>query len=104
MFHRSKTPLQSVIQVPKDMRKLSKRTLVAAVMVLLLIPLTIFIGRFYLGDRKYYFISLLIILETMLPFVMIFEGRKPQTRELVIIAVPCAIGVAGRAAFFMLPQ
>ena len=35
---------------------------------------------------------------------MIFEGRKPQARELVIIAVLCAIGVAGRGAFFMLPQ
>ena len=40
----------------------------------------------------------------MLPFFLIFEGRKPQARELVVIAVLCAIGVAGRAAFFMLPQ
>ena len=30
--------------------------------------------------------------------------QNPQARELVIIAVLCAIGVAGRAAFFMLPQ
>ena len=40
----------------------------------------------------------------MLPFFIVFEGRKPQARELVIIAVLCALGVAGRAAFFMLPQ
>ena len=40
----------------------------------------------------------------MLPFFMVFENRKPQARELVIIAVLCAIGVAGRAAFFMLPE
>ena len=40
----------------------------------------------------------------MLPFFLIFEGRKPQARELVIIAVLCAIGIAGRAALFMLPQ
>ena len=40
----------------------------------------------------------------MIPFFLIFEGRKPQARELVIIAVLCALGVAGRAAFFMLPQ
>ena len=33
-----------------------------------------------------------------------FEGRKPQARELVIISVLCAIGVAGRAAFYMLPE
>ncbi len=88
----------------KTKRKLSKRTVFAAIIALLLIPLTIFIGHYYLGDRKYYFISLLIILETMLPFVLIFEGRKPKPRELVIISVLCAIASAGRVAFVMLPQ
>lgn len=91
-------------QVAPDQRKLSKRTLLATAMVLIAIPLTIYIGVYYLGDRKYYFISMLIILETMLPFALIFEGRKPQARELITISVLCAIGVAGRAAFFMLPQ
>ena len=85
-------------------RNLSKRTIAAAILILLLIPLTIYLGSFYLGGRKYYFISLLILLETMLPFFLIFEGRKPQVRELIIISVLCALGVAGRAAFFMLPQ
>ncbi len=92
------------VQPPKNKCKVAKRTLVAAVMILLMIPLTIYIGIFYLGDRKYYFISLLIILETMLPFALIFEGRKPQARELVIISVLCAIAVTGRVAFVMLPQ
>ena len=87
-----------------DKRRLSKRTVAAAVMILLAIPVTIYIGSYFFGDRKYYFISMLIILETMLPFALIFEGRKPQARELVIIAVMCAVAVAGRAAFFMLPQ
>ena len=93
-----------VIQVPKSDRKLTKRTLVATFLILLLIPLTIYIGVFFLGDRKYYFISLLIILETMIPFCMVFESRKPKARELIVISVLCAIAVAGRAAFFMLPQ
>jgi len=93
-----------VIQVPKSDRKLTKRTLVATFLILLLIPLTIYVGIFFLGDRKYYFISLLIILETMIPFCMVFESRKPKARELIVISVLCAIAVAGRAAFFMLPQ
>lgn len=104
VFQRSKAPTESVLQVPRDKRRLSKRTTIAGILILILIPLTIFIGVFYLRDRKYYFISLLIILETMIPFVMIFEERKPQARELVVIAVLCALGVAGRSAFFMLPQ
>ncbi len=93
-----------VIQVPKSDRKLTKRTLWATFLILLLIPLTIYIGIFFLGDRKYYFISLLIILETMIPFCMVFESRKPKARELIVISVLCAIAAIGRAAFFMLPQ
>ncbi len=91
-------------QTKASARKLSFRTRTAAAMILLCIPLTIFIGIYYLGDRKYYFISLMIILETLVPFAMIFEGRKPQARELVIISVLCAVAVAGRAAFSPLPQ
>lgn len=99
-----KAPPSRLAQVSKEQRKLSKRTIVATVIILLLIPLTIFVGAMFFGNRKYYFIALLIVVETMLPFALIFEGRKPQARELVIIAVLCAIGVAGRAAFFMLPN
>lgn len=92
------------VQTITEKRKISKRTIVAAAMILFLVPLTIFIGIYYFGDRKYYFISLLIILEIMFPFALIFEGRKPQARELIIISVLCAIVVAGRAAFIPLPQ
>jgi energy-coupling factor transport system ATP-binding protein len=104
IFKRDRESYQATIQVPQEKRKLSKRTKIATVLILFLIPLTIYIGVYYLGDRKYYFISLLIILETMLPFVMVFEDREPQARELVIIAVLSALGVAGRIAFFMVPQ
>lgn len=44
------------------------------------------------------------MLECMLPFFLVFEGRKPRTRELVIIAVLCAFAIVGRMAFYMLPQ
>ena len=99
-----KAPPPVRVQTPKEKRQLSKRTLTAAVSILLLIPLTIFIGAYYLGGKQYYLIALLILLETMLPFFLVFEGRKPQARELVVIAVLCAIGVVGRGAFFMLPS
>ncbi|MEG2118820.1 MAG: ATP-binding cassette domain-containing protein, partial [Pseudoflavonifractor sp.] len=92
------------LQTPVGQRKLDRRTVAAGIMILILIPLTIFIGFYYLDNRKYYFISLLIMLETLVPFFMVFERRKPQARELVVLAVLCAVGVAGRAAFFMLPQ
>lgn len=99
---RSKTP--TVIQTPKQKRKLSKRTIVASVMILLLIPLTLFVGVFYLDKKQYYITALLVMLECMIPFFLVFEGRKPKPREIVIIATLSAMAIAGRAAFFMLPQ
>ena len=93
-----------LIQTPAEKRKLRKRTILATALILLLIPLTLFIGVYCFGGKRYYFISLLILLECMLPFFLIFEGRRPQARELVLIAVLVALNVAGRAAFFMLPE
>lgn len=88
----------------QEKRKLSGRTLAAVVLILFLIPLTLFVGVVYVDIRQYYFIALAVLIECMLPFFMVFEGRKPKARELVIIAVFCALSIAGRAAFFMLPQ
>lgn len=99
---RSEPPL--VEQTPKEKRNLSKRTIIASVAILLFIPLTIFTGIFYLDDRNYKLVALLVLLECMMPFVLVFEGRKPKARELVTIAVLCAMGIAGRSFFFMLPQ
>ena len=85
-------------------QRIRRRTWLSAIIILIVIPVTIAIGILILDDRKYYFISLLIILYSMLPFLMVFEKRKPEARELIVIAVLVAIAVAGRAAFFMVPQ
>ena len=84
-------------------RPLSGRTKLASVLSLLLVPLTIFIGIVYFGKKSYGVVSILVLLECMAPFALIFEGRKPKAHELVLIAVLCALAVAGRAALFMLP-
>ncbi len=84
-------------------RPLSKRTRLASAVSLLLVPLTIFVGIVYFGKKSYGAVSILVLLECMAPFALIFEGRKPKARELVLIAALCALAVAGRAALFMLP-
>ena len=84
-------------------RPLSGRTKLASAVSLLLVPLTIFAGIVYFGKKSYGVVSLLVLLECMAPFALIFEGRKPKARELVLIAALCALAVAGRAALFMLP-
>lgn len=96
---------QKSVDVKKvNKTKLSKSTIATVVMILLAIPLTIFVGVTFLQDKKYLFISLLVMIECMLPFFLVFEGRKPQARELIIIAVMCALATASRMATYFLPQ
>jgi len=64
---------------------------------LLVIPATLFLGS-KLPGRWYYLTSTLIIAQLLIPFFLAFEGRKPQARELVVIAVMCALAVAARVA------
>jgi energy-coupling factor transport system ATP-binding protein len=101
---RRKDELDEIERLPLLSQPLSKRTWVAVAIALVAIPFTIFIGINYFNDRRYFAIALLLIIECMLPFAFIFEGRKPQAREVIIIAVLCAIAVAGRVAFGFVPQ
>ena len=67
------------------------------IIMVVLVPLAVwFFSRF---DRKFYLSALTIIVLTMAAFFLHFESRKPQARELVILAVLCALAVASRAAF-----
>lgn len=98
-------------------RRLSIRTRVSLFLLLVAIPITIAAGFYIMdvaavgtifekifGSRKYYFISLVIVIYSLVPFFMVFEGRKPQVRELVVLATMIALATAGRAAFFMVPS
>lgn len=80
------------------------RSLVLTFLTALVMGATIFAGSMLGGDRVYYVISVLVAIYSLVPFFVGFERRKPQLRELVVIAVLIALGVIGRQAFFMLPQ
>lgn len=81
----------------------SIRLKVAAVLIIIVIP-GILVGGLLFGDRNYALTSTLIVLLSMLPFFFAFEKRRPQTRELVPLAVMAAIAAVGRFAFAALPQ
>ncbi len=83
---------------------MKRQKLITILLIFVVTPLTILGGVFFLDDRKYYFISLLLVIYSLIPFFLHFEGRKPQARELMAISVMAALVVAGRAAFFMVPQ
>lgn len=90
--------------LPEGKRPLTRRTWLTVGIALLAVPATILCGVYLLDGRKYLLISLLVLLEIMLPFVLLFERRGPTARELVLLAVLAALAVAGRAAFYALPN
>lgn len=62
------------------------------------------LGGIEVSWRLYYLVALLIIVGTMIPFFVSFERRDVQARELVVLATLAALAVAGRVAFFFVPQ
>ncbi len=84
--------------------KVPKRTWIGLLCVCLAVPVTGYLGMTLFEGRKYYLTSILILLETLLPFFLLWGRRKNTARELVITAVLCALSVAGRMAFSMIPQ
>ena len=93
-----------IIRQMKKEGTVSKRTWVAMLLLLLVVPPVLFFSVKVFHGRKYLLCSLILVIAAMLPFFMMFEGRKPKAREIMVISVLAAIGVAGRAAFFMVPS
>lgn len=83
-------------------KKTNWRFWLSLAIMVVLVPLTVWVfSRF---DRKYYLSGLCIIVLTMAAFFLHFESRKPQARELVLLAVLCALAVASRAVFGFVPH
>ena len=69
----------------------------------IVLPLTISFGM-HLPGRSYYITSTLVIVELLVPFLLAFESRKPQARELVGAYTPWqmfAYGAGGMLAGFL---
>lgn len=75
-----------------------------SIISLMLIPLFIYLTTKFISDRPYHYSGIITAVLSIIPFVIMFEGRKPKARELVTISTLCVLGVAGRVAFYMIPQ
>ena len=76
------------------MRKQTSLRWLRWVIVLVLMPVVVYLCA--ISDRKYYLSALLVIAMTMAAFFLSFERRGPQSRELALLAVMCALAVASR--------
>lgn len=93
-----------VIVQPIQKGKVSRRTWAALAVMLSAVPLMLYLSVRVFHGENYMAMGILVVSCAMIPFFMVFEGRKPQPREIMVISVLAAIGVAGRAAFFMIPN
>lgn len=75
----------------------------AASLVCVLLSVALVVGG-ELCDLSYYASSVGVISLSMVPFFVAFESRRPQAREIVILAVLCALAVSARAAFALVPS
>lgn len=97
--YKKRTAMQS-----RQLERFTKSNIISLIIVFVLIPLTILFGRYFFSDRKYMLISILVILEIFIPFIFFYEKRNTNSRQLIIVAVLCALAVVGRSAFSALPQ
>lgn len=65
---------------------------------------TVFAGIYIFDNQRYFIVSMLLVIYAMVPFFARFERSSPKAREIVILAVMISAAVAGRAAFFMVPN
>ena len=83
-------------------RKTNWRFWLSLAIMVLLVPLAVVL--FTRLKQSFYLSGLTIIVLTIAAFFLHFESRKPQARELVLLAVLCALVVASRAAFGFVPH
>lgn len=83
-------------------RKTNWRFWLSLAIMMLLVPLAVVL--FTRLKQSFYLSGLTIIVLTIAAFFLHFESRKPQARELVLLAVLCALAVASRAAFSFVPH
>lgn len=81
----------------------SKKTVVISIVCTALAVIAL-AATALMGNNYYYATSIVIAVCTMVPFFVSFEGRTPQARDLVVLAVLIALAVVSRVAFFWFPN
>lgn len=88
--------------MPKPLLK-DRRTQVMLVLIAVIFPAVLVVFTLS-GGHNYALISFIMVILAMVPFLMLYEMKKPQAREWIPLAVMAAIAAVGRAAFAFLPH
>lgn len=73
-------------------------------LLLILVPASIFIGFYILGEQYYYLISFFIIFISIISIFINFNKNKLNSLDFIILSVFIALTVVSRTLFFITPQ
>lgn len=74
-----------------------------SIIILIVIPGVILLNVFLYQNKQYDIISIIIAILACLPFFLTFEKKKPEPKELVLIAAFTTITVLSRLIFIPIP-
>lgn len=80
-----------------------KCKIVSIICILVMVVLAI-VGIVLYQDQQYNTISMIIVCLSCIPFYFKYEHRKPQTREIVVLAIMVALTVVSRVVFMVTPN
>lgn len=80
-----------------------KKTVVTAVLILVLVPAVIFLGGIIFKDKYYSWLSLSVAVLSCVPLFYAFERKESNSKELTVIAVLVALSAMGRFVFAWVP-
>lgn len=80
----------------------AKKTAAVLLATAVLMAATLWLGT-VLPGRWYYLTATLVVVESMVPFFARFEARRPQARELALVAALAALAAVSRIAFALIP-
>lgn len=66
-------------------------------------PIVVLTGIHILHVKRYGMISIIAAIIAILPFIMKYERRKPPAREVLFVAIMCALAISSRMLFAFVP-
>lgn len=94
--------MQDELRKRNQSKFIKYRFLILTLFIIIVFPLCLALYTIY-DNRNYAFISMIFVILSMIPFLMIYEMKKPQAREWIPIAVMAALASVGRVAFAPTP-
>lgn len=80
-----------------------KKGLYSLVLIISMIALAV-LGVTWYQDKQYNAISIVIVMLACIPFYFKYERSKPQTREIVVLAIMIALTMLSRIVFMVTPN